>query len=346
MSREIAVDTIWLRQTSRLAHTEYSLEYHKDYIRGKTGLDPDTPEAIRKLRRLWEIDFNWSVDHGLHGDWLKRGRATDMGHAVYASDGSDKREPQESPFKTPEEVWSFDPLSEYGLPDCHEQVEHYEGLVQKWRQDEPEILTTGGYYRTIVSGAIDAFGWYMLLLAAADQNKMEQVFDRFFQYTLFHMKAWAETSVEVIIQHDDFVWTQGPFMHPEFYRKVIIPRYAELWKLLHVAGKKVLFCSDGNFTMFAEDIAKAGADGFIFEPVNDFEFMAERFGQSHCLVGSCVDCWDMTRHTWDVVKASMDKTFELAGKCKSLIWAVGNHIPANVPPDMMDRYIEYLKTNL
>ena len=210
---------------------------------------------------------------------------------------------------------------------------------------EPEALTTGGYYKTIVSGALEAFGWDMLLLAASGQDKMEQVFDRFFQRTLFHMKAWAQTSVEVIILHDDFVWTQGPFMHPEFYRKVIIPRYAELWKLLHVAGKKVLFCSDGNFMMFAEDIAKAGADGFIFEPVNDFEFMAERFGQSHCLVGSCVDCRDMTLYTWDVVKASMDKTFELARKCRGLIWAVGNHIPANVPPEMMDRYIEYLKTN-
>lgn len=57
---------------------------------------------------------------------------------------------------------------------------------------------------------------------------MEKVFDRFFQRTLFHMRAWARTSAEVVIQHDDFVWTSGAFMHPDIYRKAIIPRYAEL----------------------------------------------------------------------------------------------------------------------
>ncbi len=39
----------------------------------------------------------------------------------------------------------------------------------------------------------------------------------------------GHAEAEVIIQHDDFVWTAGPFMHPDEYRKVTIPRYAELW---------------------------------------------------------------------------------------------------------------------
>ena len=43
----------------------------------------------------------------------------------------------------------------------------------------------------------------------------------------------------------------------------LFARYAELWKPLHAAGKKVLFCSDGNFTEFAADIVAAGADVVI-----------------------------------------------------------------------------------
>ena len=78
----------------------------------------------------------------------------------------------------------------------------------------------------------------MFLLALSDVKRMEKVFDEFFQFTLFHMEAWAKTTAEVIIQHDDIVWTSGPFMRPEIYRKIIIPRYAELWKPLHKAGKK------------------------------------------------------------------------------------------------------------
>lgn len=134
-------------------------------------------------------------------------------------------------------------------------------------------------------------------------------------------------------------------MNPDYYRKVIISRYAELWKPLHTAGKKVLFCSDGNFMEFSENIVNAGADGLIFEPCNDFEFMVERFGESTVLVGSCVDCRDMTFRAWDTVRASLDCTFKLAQRCKGAILAVGNHLPANVPDEMMDRYLEYLRAN-
>ena len=345
MDRQLALDAIHLKPTPRLAHTEYSLEYHPDYIRKKTGLAPSEPGALNRLYELWRIDFRWSTNDGLYGDWARRGRVTDMGHAEYAADGSDRRNPARCPFRTPEEVWAFDAIAEYGLPDFEEQVAAYEKMTQDARWRYPDQLTTGGYYKTIVSGAIATFGWEMLLLGASDPVKMERVFDSFFRFTLFHMEAWAKTSAEVIIQHDDFVWTSGPFMHPDYYRKVIIPRYAELWKPLHAAGKKVLFCSDGNFMEFAEDIVAAGADGLIFEPCNDFGFMAERFGQSIVLVGSCVDCRDMTFGTWDTVRASMDRAFELARRCKGVIFAVGNHLPANIPDEMLDRYIEYLQKN-
>ncbi|MBA2124609.1 hypothetical protein B9J78_06745 [bacterium Unc6] len=345
MSRQIALDIINLKSAQRLGHTDYSMEYHDEYIRKITGLEKDHPDAMKKFYDAWEYDFLWNTDDGLYGNWLERGRATDMGHAVYADDSSDKKQAQECPFKTQDDVWSFDPIKEYGLPDFKEQVTEYERLNREKREKFSNQLVTGGYYKTIISGAIQSFGWDMLLMAAADADKFEKVLDRFFKFTLHYMKAWAETSVEVVIQHDDFVWTSGAFIHPDFYRKAIIPRYAELWKPLHKAGKKVLFCSDGNFIEFAGDVVKAGADGLIFEPVNDFEFMVERFGDSVCLVGSSVDCRDMTFGKWDKVKADIDKTLKLAKKCKAVIFAVGNHIPANIPDDMCQLYIDYLKKN-
>ncbi len=345
MSRQLALDTVWLKSTPRIAHTAYSMEYHSDYLRKLTGMDTSDPGFTERFYEKFGIDFLWATNDGLRINWGKYGRETDMGHAEYAADGSDKREPKPSPFKSAEEVWAFDAIEEYGLPDFDEQVAAYEEHAVKARQNRPNQLMTGGYYRTIVSGAIASFGWEMLLLGAADPVKMEKVFDSFFRRTRFYMEAWAKTSIEVIIQHDDFVWTQGAFMNPEIYRKVIIPRYAELWKPLRAAGKKILFCSDANFMEFAEDIVEAGADGLIFEPCNDFDFMVERFGGSTVLVGSFTDCRDMAFRSWDTVRESMDRTFELATRCKGLIFAVGNHIPANVPDDMLDKYINHLKAN-
>ena len=345
MSIQIALDNIWLKPSPRWGHTEYSLGYHKDYLAKRTGLQEDDPNLGRTANDFFAFDFNWGTDDGLI-NWAKEGRTTDMGHAVYASDGSDKRQPAECPFRSEQEVWEFDAVEEYGLPDFDEQVRVYENRIQKARKAYPNQLTTGGYYKTIMSGAIAAFGWEMLLIAASNPVKMEKVFDSFFRRTLFHMKAWAKTSVEAVIQHDDFVWTAGAFMHPDIYRRVIMPRYAELWKPIHEAGKKVLFCSDGNLTEFAGDLDEAGADGLIFEPCNDFDFMVDNFGKTKCLVGSFVDCRDLTFGKWDKVRRDIDRTFERLSDCKGAILAVGNHLPANIPDVMLDRYFEYLLPKL
>ena len=339
MSAQTARDNIWLRPCSRWGHTEYSMEYHAPYLEKRLGVSRDAADFHARVYEDLEYDLQWSTNDGVV-DWSATGRTTDMGHAVYAADGSDQRSPAASPFTTPEEVWAFDAIDEYGLPESEEQVRAYEESMQAARSRCPNQLTTGGCYRTIVSGAIAAFGWEMLLLGASDPARMEKVFDSFFRRTLFNMEAWAQTSVEALIQHDDFVWTAGPFMHPDIYRQVIIPRYAELWRPVRDAGKKVLFCSDGDYTVFVDDLAEAGADGFIFEPCVDFGMMAERFGSSHCLVGSYVDCRDLTFGDRDKVERDVDLTFAALEKCRGAIVAVGNHLPPNIPGSMLDLYYD------
>lgn len=345
MSVQTALDNIWLRPAARWGHTEYSLEYHRQYLVDRAGLPFHAPDFFARAWDRFALDFLFMTNDGLI-DWASAGRTTDMGHASYAADGSDYHASAISPFKTIEDVWAFDAVEEYGLPDVDAQVRAYEDLLVLERARNPNQLITGGYYRTLVSGAIAAFGWEMLLQAACLPAKMEAVWDSFFRRTLFHMRAWARTSAEVIIQHDDFVWTSGPFMDPVVYREVIIPRYAELWKPLHAAGKKVLFCSDGNLMQFMDDLAGAGADGFIFEPCNDFGWVAERFGQSHCLVGSCVDCRDLTLGHWDKVKNDIARTFACLERCRGAIIAVGNHLPPNIPETMLARYFEHLLPRL
>jgi hypothetical protein len=74
--------------------------------------------------------------------------------------------------------------------------------------------------------------------------------------------------------------------------------------------------------------------------------MAERFGQSHCLVGSFVDCRDLTLGHWDNVRNDIDRTLKALGKCRGAIVAVGNHVPPNIPAEMMDRHFDYLLPRL
>jgi hypothetical protein len=358
MSRDLGMDCINCRPTPRPGHVEYSMEYHNALIRKVTGADTGAggvsshaadynllPADVQRLfYDAWDYDFLWGTHDGFV-DWARAGRCTDMGHAVYASDGSDQHAPQSCPFSEPEEVWAFDPVKEYGLTPFDELVAGYEADFQKRSTAYPNQVCTGGYYKTVISGAIQAFGWDMLLLAAADEAKFARVLERFGQYTLHHARAWAKTSIDVYIQHDDIVWTAGPFIRPAFYREVIFPIYRELWKPLKAAGKKVIFCSDGTVDMFMEDIAACGADGFIFEPSNNFERIVKALGGSHCLFGSKVDCRTLAFGTWEQVKAEVDATLAVARGLPGFFFAVGNHIPANVSDDMCLRFMNYLKAN-
>ncbi len=335
MSRKIALDNILLRPSERIAHTEYSLDYHKSLMERFPG---------RSLNDVFEIDFLWCVHDGPIA-WGKAGRTTDMGHAEYAADGSDQRTSKKSPFTDVEEIYEFDPVREYGLPSRRELVDLYEKWYQGMCANCPNQLATGGYYKTVVSGAIESFGWEMLLVAAADKARFAKVLERFGNYTAHYAAAWAETSIEAYIQHDDMVWTEGPFMEPEFYRKVIFPLYKKMWEPLKKAGKKILYCSDGTYDMFMKDLAECGADGFIFEPTNNLDYVVENFGKTHCIVGSKCDCRTMAFGTWEQVKAEMDATFALAKSCKGFIWAVGNHMPANISDEICLKYLDYLKKN-
>jgi len=74
--------------------------------------------------------------------------------------------------------------------------------------------------------------------------------------------------------------------------------------------------------------------------------MVDRFGQTHCLAGSFVDCRDLTFGKWPEVQADIDRTFERLKDCKGAMVAVGNHLPPNIPEAMLDRYFEYLLPKL
>ncbi len=327
--------------SERLGHVEYCSNYA--LVRAVTGLDPQKDAgAWSAFHEAWEFDFLWVTDDG-PVPWSARGRVTDMGHAEFLEGGVDRREAGTCPFRDVEEVWAFDAVEEYGLIDTRELVDFYESSNRRAQDANPNQLVSGGYYKTIVSGAIDAFGWDMLLTAAADQRAFDRVLDGFFRLTMHHVQAWAETSIEWYICHDDMVWTAGPFMHPDFYREAIFPRYQKLWQVLRDAGKTVLFCSDGDFTPFIEDIAEAGADGFIFEPLTDLDAVIERYGQTKIIVGSKVDCRTLTFGNTEDIREEIDATLAVAKACPGFFFAVGNHIPSNVPVDNCLFYFDYLR---
>ncbi len=338
MSYEIGRKALNLQMTERVAHTEYN--DHWEFVRYITGKDPlKDPSAWQEFNDLLDLDYQWTVNDGPE-PWGTRGRVTDMGHAVYVEGGTDYRKPQPSPFQEAEDVLSFDAVQEYGLTDFTKLVDYYENWFKQTQAGCNQVIS-GGYYQTLVSGAIAAFGWDMLLLAAGEDPERfaETTLEGIFQQSLHHYRAWSKTSIEFFMCHDDMVWTEGPFISPDFYRTYIFPCYKQLWDVLREAGKKVLFTSDGTFDMFYEDLAAAGAHGFCFEPTNDLAALVEGYGKTHVIMGGA-DCRTLTFGTKEDIKKEMEEVFNLCKDCPGFVFATGNHLPANIPLEHLVYYLE------
>jgi len=250
--RERTLAAFRLEETDKVPHTEYCSNW--ELIRALTGFDPAKPEErVAANKAFYEragLDFMWMTNDG-PAPWESRGRTTTMGHAEFLENGIDMNRNVRCPFTSVDEVLAFDAVEEYGMPEMDELVAYYEGFYQDLSRDWPDVFAPTGYYRTMISACIAIFGWEMFLLAVGeDPEGFDSVLESIFQLNLRMYEAQAKCSCPVFLSHDDMVWTEGPIFHPDWYRAHVFPRYRKLWSVVKDAGKTLLFCSDGDFSMF------------------------------------------------------------------------------------------------
>ena len=335
MSYQDGMAAINLEMPERVPRTEYSAESHWKLVGRVTGLpvnehsEPSVQtEASRRFMEAWNYDMRWNIL--VHNSYLT-GRKTSMGHAEYAAGGVDFNARVSCPFGEPEEVLAFDPMEEYGPLDDVRMKRQFEEHYQKSVEFTPDTVNMTGIYITCISGLIEIFGWDMLLLAAGtDPEGVGEMTNRDCQWIGQHFQALAESNVPVVMVHDDIVWTEGPFIHPDWYRRYVFPSYKKLFGPIIESGKKLLFTSDGNYTAFIDDIAACGVHGFVMEPTTDMAYIAEKYGNNHVFVGNA-DTRILLGGTKEEIYQEVKRCMDIGKACPGFFMAVGNHIPANTP---------------
>jgi hypothetical protein len=335
MSFEDGWAAINLEMPKRIPRTEYSAPGHWSLVKRVTGIDVgvDSPDAVQSeaqvaFMRAWNYDFFWStlIGHGEFGDVQ-----TDMGHAEYAAGGVDRRDTIYCPFNSPEEVLSFDPWEALGERDQAELTRRLEAHYQANCERHSFGVNMTGVYVTLISGLIGLFGWDMLLLAAGtDQGRFGDLANRYASWIQQYYDALAAADVPVVMVHDDIVWSAGAIFRPAWYREYVFPNYHRYFAPLLETGKKIMFCSDGNFTEFVDDIADSGVHGFVFEPLTDLGYVVERYGQTHAIVGNA-DTRVLLSGSKAQIRAEVERCMSLGKHCPGFFMAVGNHIPPNTP---------------
>lgn len=344
MSYEDGWAAIHLEKPGRVPHTEYSIERHWEVVKRVTGIEvgPHSPaeeqsRASLALMKAWNFDFRWNtyVSGQIFGSLH-----TDMGHAEYEADGVDRRDTIYCPFKTVEEVLSLDFYETYGTIDRQEWKRLFEENYRQNTAETPFQVTMTGIYTTMISGLIDVFGWDLFLLAAGeDPLRFGELANRYAGWIQQFYDALGLADVPVVMVHDDIVWSSGPFIAPKWYRKYIFPNYRKLFAPLIESGKKIMYTSDGNFTCFIDDIAACGVNGFVMEPTTDMAAIAEKYGRTHAFIGNA-DTRILLSGTRAEIRAEVERCMSIGKPYPGFFMAVGNHIPANTPPDNVLYYMD------
>lgn len=334
-----------LEMPERVPRTEYSVLGHPQLLSRVTGIPVQADsgeETWRKAQqaflRAWNFDFMWSTDiaSGEFGDYY-----TDMGHAVYAAGGSDFRKVGKSRFRDEEDVYAFDPWEALGERDERQYVEMFNRNYRNACAFYDDAVNMNGVYITCMSGLIDLLGWNLLLTAAGvDPKRFGDLANRYAGWVMQFVRALAKCDAPVIMVHDDIVWTEGAFLHPDWYRKYVFPNYRRYMQPLLEAGKKVIFTSDGNYTEFIDDIAACGFHGFVLEPTTDMAYIAAKYGKTHAFIGNA-DTRVLLLGDREDIRREVKRCMDIGKNCPGFFLAVGNHIPANTPVDNALWYNEF-----
>ena len=335
MSYENGWAAINLEKPDVIPRTEYSAQEHWELVNRVLGTSVDANTSAEEKQaasssfvKAWDYGMYWNV---CLGEDPFGNMKTRMGHAEYAGGGNDYSSEVFCPFDDVEDVYAFDPVAAYGNPPHKDVVSFFAENLQKQKILYPDTVTMTGVYVTCMSGLINIFGWEMLLMAAGcDPDAFGAVADRYTKWITPYFEALAQCGAKVVMVHDDIVWTEGPFIHADWYRRYIFPNYKKLFAPLLEAGVKILYTSDGNYTEFLGDVADCRVNGFVLEPLTDLKAVADGFGQTHAIIGNA-DTRILLMGSREEIYGEVKHCMDIGKDCPGFIMAVGNHIPANTP---------------
>lgn len=336
MSIENGLKALNLEMPDRIPQTEFI--DHDDYLLKTAGVDTRDPEQRAKAWPTISTHLDFDVVWNQH-EMPMEGRFTKLGHAVW-NETNDLDTETFCQFNTVEEVLEFDPVKECVIRPHEEIVKTFKAQHDEALKAYPTAVVPGGRYHSLFSNCIRTFGWELFMYAArVDEKKFDKVLEGFAEITLAEIRAWCALDIPFFLMHDDIVWTSGPVFAPEWYRKYIFPRFKRYWDAVHEAGKKIIFCSDGTFNEFIDDIARAGADGFIFEPTTSLETIAERYGKTHVIIGNA-DCRVLQFGDRAAIRKEVERCVNIGRDCPGFIMCASNHLPNGIPTEHVEYYME------
>ncbi|MFH0964563.1 MAG: uroporphyrinogen decarboxylase family protein [Planctomycetota bacterium] len=253
-------------------------------------------------------------------------------------------------FATQEEMLRFSPLEQGDFTgwevgesaDFRSEEIIYERYRKKyppeWGDEAPRGSSAQvSFYNTMFMWPLLVFG-YENFLSMCLEPAFERIMEEFAEINRRVYRAFARLPVNFVVSHDDIVLTSGPVCSPAWMRKHIFPRYEEFWGIVKGAGKEVIFMVDGCVDAFVDDVIACGARGIISEPYTNYKAIARKY-ENAFLAGEG-DNRVLMRNDPAEIRAMVESMVETARMSGGYMMCIGNHIPWNVPPEGVKRYLD------
>ncbi|HNT34108.1 MAG TPA: uroporphyrinogen decarboxylase family protein [bacterium] len=253
-------------------------------------------------------------------------------------------------FHSAEEVFAFSPLANADFTkipvvesrDYSDEEKLFEMYRKLFPAEHGERAPEGstaqvGFYNTMFMWPLLTFGWELFLETCLDP-RFDRIMEEFAEINRRVFRVFSRLPVNFVVCHDDIVTTRGPVCSPAWMHKHIFPRYEEFWGILRAAGKQVIFMVDGCMDAYADDVFSCGARGIITEPYTDFKTIARK--HKDCFLAGEGDNRILTRNNPEEIRSMVKSMVETAHLTGGYMMCIGNHIPWDIPPEAIKRYLD------
>ena len=319
-----------------------------------TGIDYyDHPRQCRlRMQELYpQLELGIPASDEPH---LRPEEQEDKGKGRWGADNRDHWQQQDAShrFSSEEEMLAFSPLEQADFTGWNVVVDgdfsSEEVIYERFRKNYPTELgdqaqpgnpRAVSFYNTMFMWPMLVFG-YENFMNLCLLPEFERIMDEFAEINRRVFRAFARLPVNFAVCHDDIVLSRGPVCSPSWMHKYIFPRYEEYWDILRASGKEVLFMLDGCVDVYADDVIACGARGIISEPYTDYKAIAKRHAGKNLFLAGEGDNRVLMRNNPDEIKAMVTSMTETAKMTNGYMMCVGNHIPFNVNPEGIKRYLD------
>ncbi len=256
-------------------------------------------------------------------------------------------------FTTVEQALAYEPLKhldlrekeviakyDYSLPVEEFARSFQGGPLPPTGSHRADSLKGLGFYNTLFMWPLLTFGWEITLeLIGGHPEEMKRLLADFACLTRKIVQAAALTDCNYFVAHDDICMARGPVCSPKWLRENIFTYYEEFFGVLNDAGIMVIFMTDGNPDLIADDIFACGAHGLVSEPFADWETIAEKHPDK--VLAGQGDNRILQSEDPQAIEEMTRRMCEMARRYPGYFMCIGNHIPWNVPAEAVKLYFDF-----